>query len=85
MKIARHLILGLMSFLYVILAGPMAYSGAELWTDIFFGEIQNTRTLSLLWSSTFCYCLMALIFVLPGIGILAVKLQIEGDSRDLDD
>lgn len=80
MKKSRYLILGLMSFLYVILVSPMAHSGAKLWTDIFFGEIQNTSTLALLWSSTFFYCLMALIFVLPGIGILALKLQIEDDS-----
>ena len=83
MKKARHLILGLMYFLYVILFGPMAYFGAELWTNILFGESHNISTLALLWSYTFFYCFMALIFVLPGIAILAVKMLMEGDSTEL--
>lgn len=79
MKKARLLILGLIISVYIILFGPMAYFGAKLWTDIIFGELTNTSTITLLWSSAFFYCLIALIFVLPGIGIVAFKMQIEDE------
>ena len=58
----------------------MSYSGAKLWTGIIFGEIANTSSLALIWSSLFFYVLIALFFVLPGIGILALKMQIEDQT-----
>lgn len=79
MKKARFFILGLMFLIYVILFGSIAHSSAKLWTDIIFGDITNANPIALIWSSAFFYCFMALIFVLPGIGILAFNLQIEDD------
>ncbi len=83
MKIKQFLIWGLISLIYIILIGPMAYYGSELWRDILFGKVLATSILALYWSYAFFYISMAIIFLAPAVGILAVALNIRDNEVNI--
>lgn len=80
MKMTQFFVRGLVSLVYIILLGPIAYSGAELWTDILFGEITSSNAIALYWSYAFYYIFIMLVIIVPAVGIYGVVLKIKEEE-----
>ena len=64
-------------FLYIVMWGPIAYSGANLYTDMFFGDFVKNSQLALYWSYAFHLLLMVFITLLPVVGFYAMYSKSE--------